>query len=247
MYRTIIEYGFSEFIAKLKLFTKKRIREFKWQKVFSEKSLEARFTRIYNEKLWTGSESASGYGSGIEYTRSLRKYLQLIIENYEISKIFDMACGDCNWIKNFFETKKIEYLGCDIVRALIEKNTELYGGDLIKFEVLDVVSDNLPSADLVICRDVLFHLPNRDILTVLSKICATQSKYLLVTTHINDSKDQFSNVDIDAGDFRRIDLFEKPFSFPRESILTFNDWMAPDPPRMMALYDVRELRKSWLL
>jgi len=246
MYKTIIENGFQGVITKVSSRIKRKINDYKWQKIYKETSLESKFTQIYTQRLWTGSESVSGFGSGLEYTKNLRINLQLIIEKFEISTILDLACGDCNWIKSFFRNHEVEYLGCDIVKPLIEKNRELYGNDLVKFEVMNVVKDELPSAELVICRDLLFHLPNREILKVLSNICRTESRYLLLTSHIDDARDPFSNVDIEAGDFRRLDLFREPFCLPRSSILAFDDWMEPDPPRIMVLYNLQTLRDIWL-
>ena len=217
----------------------------KWNAVFKEKDLEARFTRIYLNKLWKGSESVSGYGSGFEYTHNLRTELKSIIENFNVKNVLDLACGDCNWMKEFFHRDQFEYLGIDIVRPLIEKNSRMYGSDRIKFLNLDVISAEIPSADLVICRDLLFHLSNQDILGVLKKIMNSDSKYLLVTTHINDETLGLSNLDIKGGDFRRVDLSAPPFSIPNCELLSFEDWRSPDPPRLMKLFDIGATRTYW--
>jgi 2-polyprenyl-3-methyl-5-hydroxy-6-metoxy-1,4-benzoquinol methylase len=240
------------FFQKLNEFKRRALQRFsrewtnlKWNTVFRERDLEARFTRIYLNRMWKGSESASGYGSGFEYTHNLRRELKSIIEKFNIKSVLDLACGDCNWIKEFFQRDQFEYLGVDIVRPLIEENSRMYGSNRIKFLTLDVISAEIPSADLVICRDLLFHLSNQDILGVLKKIMNSDSKYLLVTTHIEDEMLGLSNLDIKGGDFRRVDLSAPPFSIPNCELLSFEDWRSPDAPRLMKLFDIGATRKYW--
>jgi len=197
--------------------------------------------------MWKGSESVSGYGSGVDYTRNLRNQLKSIIRDYEVSSILDIACGDCNWIKEFFNQDGLKYVGIDIVKPLIARNESLFRSHQVKFLNLDVTNSEIPFADLVICRDLLFHLPNKEILKVLRKVVNSSSKYLLITTHPRNPLDDFNNVDIPGGDFRRIDLFAKPFFLPQSKILSFEDWMPPDPPRLMVLFEIKVLKATWRL
>lgn len=129
--------------------------------------------------------------------------------------------------------------------SIIEINKLKHESYKVKFATSDVVNDEIPSADLVICRDVLFHLPNEDILQIINKVVKSSSKYLLITNHIAVETDSFENLDISTGDFRRIDLFRPPFSLPKSFILSIDDWLYPDPPRNMILFEVNQLRKEW--
>lgn len=77
---------------------------------------------------------------------------------------------------------------------------------------LDIAQDRLPQADLMICRDCLFHLSYEDTERFLRNFRASGIPYLLTTTHFNRSG--FVNRDIDTGDWRWMDLFQPPYRFP---------------------------------
>jgi SAM-dependent methyltransferase len=225
----------------------RKIIAIRWRKVFKQRTTKDRFTIIYREKLWKGSESVSGYGSGFEYTKNLRKTIVDIVNNFKIVSILDLACGDFNWMRYVVDKIPSSYLGVDIVDSLIQINKLKYETDKVNFATLDVINDDIPSANLVICRDVLFHLPYEDILKIINKVVKSPSKYLLITNHISMENDHFENIDISTGDFRRIDLFKPPFSLPKSFILNVEDWLYPDPPRAMILFEVDQLRKEWKL
>lgn len=175
----------------------------------------------------------------------MRSKLVQILSRFEIDSILDLACGDFNWMRKVLENSSLTYLGVDIVEPLIEKNKLNFENDKIKFKVLDVLEDDIPGADLVICRDLLFHLPNKDILKIISKVVHSSSRFFLVTSHLTLEANKFENIDIKAGDFRRIDLFKTPFNLPECYITSFEDWLFPDPPRNMILFDIDRLRKEW--
>lgn len=234
-------------VRRLRASLKRKIVAHRWRKVFKQKTTKDRFTIIYQEELWKGSESVSGYGSGLTYTENLRKMIVEIVNSFKIGSILDLACGDFNWMRYVVDKIPAYYLGVDIVDSMIEKNRLNYETDKVKFTTLDVVNDEIPSADLVICRDVLFHLPNEDILRIINKVVKSSSKYLLITNHIAEETESFENIDISTGDFRRIDLFRPPFNLPKSFILSIGDWLYPDPPRNMILFEVEQLRKEWEL
>jgi len=225
----------------------RKIIAHRWRKVFKQRTTKDKFTTIYQVKLWKGSESLSGYGSGFVYTENLRETIVQIVNDFQVMSILDLACGDFNWMRHVVDKITSSYLGADIVETIIEKNKEKYENDRVKFTTLDIVEDEIPSADLVICRDVLFHLPNESILKIINKIVESSSKYLLITNHVATETDSFENTDISTGDFRRIDLFKPPFSLPKSYILDVEDWLYPDPPRAMILFKVSQLRKEWNL
>ena len=232
-------------IRRLRASLNRKIIARRWRKVFKQRTTKDIFTTIYQEELWKGSESVSGYGSGMKYTENLQKAIVEIVNNFKIVSILDLACGDFNWMRYVVDKLPSSYLGVDIVVSLIEKNKLQHESDRVKFTTLDIINDEIPSANLVICRDVLFHLPNEDILKIINKIVDSPSKYLLITNHIAMETDSFENTDISTGDFRRIDLFKPPFSLPKYFILNIDDWLYPDPPRTMILFAVDQLRKEW--
>ncbi len=190
-------------------------------------------------------ESVSGVGSTIAYTESLRHGLTSLFEDFEINSLLDAPCGDFNWMRFVVQDANLRYLGADIVDELVRMNTDRYGNERIHFERLDITTDPLPSADLMICRDCLFHLSYNDIHNFIANFLRSDIPLLLTTTHRNHSN--FSNQDIVSGDFRLIDLFAPPFGFPRSPLASIEDWRSPEPERDMVLFSKEQIAEIVLL
>lgn len=86
----------------------------------------------------------------------------------------------------------------------------------------------------MLCRDCLFHLSFEDTKSVFENYLESNIKFLLTTTHINNSG--FLNKDIQTGDFRLIDLFSAPYNFPANPLAVIDDWIPPEPERQMCLW-----------
>ncbi|MDC0413299.1 hypothetical protein OAM44_03360, partial [Pelagibacteraceae bacterium] len=154
-------------------------------------------------------------------TENIRAHLPKILEKFNIKKLFDAPCGDFNWIYQVLKSVEIDYLGSDIVKDLIVSNKK-YENNKIKFSKLDIRVDKLPASDLMICRDCLFHFSYKDIFLFLNNFLSSDIKYILLTSHLN-TEYKFENKDIITGDFRKIDLFSKPFNFETNYIYSFDD------------------------
>ena len=193
------------------------------------------FTEIYAKRLWKGGKSDSGPGSELAYTENLRFYLPVLFERFGIRTIVDAACGDFNWMRFVPLIREMSYVGIDIVPRIIAQNQRRYADDRRKFAVGNIVTDPLPTADMLICRDCPFHLSNRDIILLLQNFVASNSAYLLTSTHVNNGS--FVNTDINTGHFRLLDLFSEPFCLPRNVHYCIDDYVPPFPPRTMCLWD----------
>ena len=75
--------------------------------------------------------------------------------------------------------QNVRYIGCDIVPEIVAHNNRAYGRRDVLFEALDIVSQPLPEGDICLVRQVLQHLPNRDISVLLPKL--GKYKYVYVT------------------------------------------------------------------
>ena len=140
------------------------------------------------EKQKNKRESASGGGSSIKSTEVSRDYIVKVIEKYKISSILDLGCGDWNWmskIRNEFENSSYE--GWDANEDMIFNLNNIYGNDNTKFYFKDIVTGEYPKVDMVLCRDVLFHLKEKYTLKIIEKIKKSKIKYFL-TTSFNDVK-----------------------------------------------------------
>ena len=219
--------GFKRTIVKLisRIFNYLSFKSYKRKKfeknLFKTKSVEERFNRIYSTNYWLDNESRSGTGSNLRSTENIRFHLPKILEKFNIKKLFDAPCGDFNWMSQVLKSVDIDYLGSDIVKDLIVSNKK-YENDKIKFSKLDIIVDKLPASDLMICRDCLFHFSYEDIFLFLNNFLSSDIKYILLTSNLNEEY-KFENKDILTGDFRKIDLFSKPFNFEKNYIYSFDD------------------------
>ncbi|MCP3967402.1 MAG: class I SAM-dependent methyltransferase [Lentisphaerae bacterium] len=171
------------------------------------------FTYIYRHNRWHSKESVSGAGSGAEQSEVLVKALPAIINKYNISSIYDVPCGDFNWMKEI-NLSGIDYLGADIVKELITLNCSKYSSINIDFKHINLLSKdafiNLPKKSSILCRDCLVHFSYKNIFTALENFCLSDSKYLITTTFPKTKK----NIDIITGLWRPINLTLHPFNLP---------------------------------
>lgn len=175
------------------------------------------FDDIYREGRWKWNESFSGVGSELAPTKNLIKFLPHILMERGVRKIADLGCGDFFWMQHVAFNSGISYFGGDSVEELIKTNQEKFGSDQYTFAVHDIINDPIPEVDLVLVRDVFFHLKIDDIKLALSNIKSSGARYLLATTH--DSKDELDkyyeeavNCEIIPGEFRPVDLTIEPFN-----------------------------------
>ena len=185
--------------------TLKRFR----QGVLNLRSSQSVFRRIYHNNSWGDSESMSGPGSNLNSTEVVRGMLPKFLREVGAESLLDIPCGDLYWMDQV-DLGSIKYVGADIVPEIIEANRSRFADSSRRFEVLDIVKDKLPAADVLLCRDCFIHLPNRMVQTALSGICQGAFKYLMTSTFV----DVEENVDIELGGFRPINLLQAPFRLP---------------------------------
>jgi len=218
--RTIIKIIFKIFnFISLKNYKRKKFEK----NLFKIKSVEEKFSKIYSTGHWSRliDNSKSGTGSSLRSTQNIRIELPKIIERFKIKSLFDAPCGDFNWMSYVLKKINVDYIGADIVEDLIFLNRK-YESNNIKFVKLDIRMNKLPASDLMICRDCLFHFGYEDIYKFFKNFLRSDIKYLLLTSHLN-TQNKFKNRDIITGDFRKIDLFKKPFNFEKNYIYSFED------------------------
>jgi SAM-dependent methyltransferase len=170
------------------------------------------FTKIYETNERNNDESVSGSGSTLAQTKRIVQELPKLLKKFGITSMLDIACGDFNWMKTV-DLQGVKYIGADIVDKLIAKNKELY--ESTEFMVLDVVEDQLPQVDLVMCRDCLVHLSYEDIYKALRNMCNSGAKFVLITTFPMHCKP----IIIPTGSWRVVNFQGEPFNFPDPSEL----------------------------
>jgi hypothetical protein len=195
---------------------KKEINSKKIKKPWPTKKV---MEQIYDKKLWgeNDSEFYSGFGSHNSelvgpYIKVVKEFLNSFQKPIEIC---DLGCGDFNIGKQLFEEAK-KYVAVDIVPDLIKFNSLNFVSENLEFQCLDIAKDALPKADCVILRQVLQHLSNNEVQNVLNKLIGY--KYVILTEHIPNG-DFIPNFDIISGQGIRIkkqsglDVLKPPFNF----------------------------------
>lgn len=209
------------------------------------------FSKIYTNGVWGATRS--GQGSTIEYTKNLRKELPIIFDKFDIKIFLDAPCGDMTWMPLVLAEYPIEYIGGDIVKEMIDAHSEKFlpNENVTPFMHLNICTDPLPSADLWMCRDCLFHLSEKEIFMAFNNFVKSDIKYILTTTHMEDSYNTHvsqtmkyeGNYDIGTGGFRLLNLFDSPYNFPTDPLYRLDDSYVGFPKREMCLWSREQIAK----
>mgnify|MGYP003113329744 FL=1 len=175
--------------------------------------------QIYEKNLWGGEKSKFYSGFGSHHHETVDPYIAVLtafLKDFKTPPVVcDLGCGDFNIGKELVKYSK-KYIAVDIVPELIARNKKEFQADNLEFRELDIAKDELPLGDCAILRQVLQHLSNAEIISVVEKLYAY--KYVLLTEHL--PKDDFEpNKDIISGQGIRlkkqsgVNLLAAPFCF----------------------------------
>jgi glycosyltransferase involved in cell wall biosynthesis len=208
--------------------------------LFQSRNHRSIFAEIVRTNVWRSEESASGTGSTIEQTATLRAELPPLFVEFQICSMLDAPCGDFNWQSAMRLPER--YLGCDVLPELVEGNKARHARPGVQFFTANIIRDDLPSVDLILCRDCLVHLSNKDVARALANLARSDSRYLLATTFPGRT----TNVDIKTGGWRPLNLELSPFCLPPPLRLinekcTEGDGAYAD--KSLGLWDLRSLRE----
>ena len=187
--------------------------------IFSSQEPISIFSNIYKNNIWGGKGYYSGFGSHDKaavqgYIKAVRDYLRTTSIGEKTA--VDLGCGDFNiggGIYSFFD----QYTAADLVPGLIERNKKKFVGKNLEFINLDITCDPLPIARVAFLREVMQHMSNEDISSLLPKLA--RYEYVIITEVVPVGP--FTpNLDQITGPFSRlvrdppsgVVLEEKPFS-----------------------------------
>ncbi len=178
--------------------------------------------QVYERNLWGGNQSDFYSGEGSHHPEIVNPYLAAVISfltSFESPlTVCDLGCGDFNIGKELVKHTQ-KYVAVDIVPSLITRNKEKFKADNLEFQCLDISVANLPSADCAILRQVLQHLSNAEIQSIVNKLAAFN--YVILTEHIPEGA-FMPNKDIISGQGNRlkkqsgVNLLAPPFNFKVE-------------------------------
>ena len=179
--------------------------------------------QFVNMKIMNNEESLFGPGSHLVNTKETAKLFSEFIKTNNIKSVLDLGCGDWNWF-NLVNLNGASYEGWDAHPVMIQMNTSKYGNDKIKFYTKDIITEEYPKVDLIICKDVLFHLDIKFSTKVVEKV-KKSTKYFISTSfnekEINDNI--ISYCSIKNWGFTFINLNIKPFNLEEYLIESRNE------------------------
>jgi exopolyphosphatase/pppGpp-phosphohydrolase len=178
--------------------------------VVSGKSNDKVFNLIYQKNLWGKSSNAKVFSGPGSYDKKLVSQwvdnVASFITTSDVRTISDIGCGDFNVSSALLDRVNIErYTGYDVSDYVIQKN-KIFESESIKFKKLDITREPQKFSDLVIVREVLQHLSNKDIKLSLQNILKSGSKYIIVGLH-QPEKYLFKNLDMPTGKYTRLALY----------------------------------------
>jgi len=181
-------------------------------------STKAAMTQVYELNLWGDHTSDFYSGQGSHHPDLVDPYIEVVtsfLRSFERPLVVcDLGCGDFNVGHRLVQYAE-RYIAVDIVVDLIERNKEKFKDEDLEFHCLDIAVDDLPSGDCVLLRQVLQHVSNAEIRSIVGKL--NEFKYVILTEHL--PKGDFTpNKDIISGQGIRlkkqsgVNLVASPFN-----------------------------------
>jgi hypothetical protein len=141
--------------------------------------------QVYEMKLWGNNNARFYSGEGSHQQTIVKPYIEAVSSFLNTFKtpitVCDLGCGDFNVGKQLVQHAK-KYVAVDIVENLIVYNQKAFKEENLEFYCLDIAKDALPSGDCAIVRQVLQHLSNKEVQSVVHKLAGF--KYIVLTEHI---------------------------------------------------------------
>lgn len=175
--------------------------------------------QVYEMNLWGTNNTRFYSGTGSHQPEIVQPYLKAVRAFLTSFKtpiaVLDLGCGDFNIGKELVAYTK-KYTAIDIVPALIAQHKNTFKSSNLDFVCLDIAKDVLPTADCVIIRQVLQHLSNAEIQSIVAKL--TNYKYVILTEHLPignfiPNKDKISGQGIRLKKQSGVHILEPPFNF----------------------------------
>jgi len=170
------------------------------RRIYNGPPAQTSFEEIYATNLWG---HGSGHGSLPSVTKSYRALVEQFVREHNVRTVIDYGCGD--WQSSrLIDWNGADYLGIDVVPALIERNQRLYASERVRFQL----GYRGEQGDMLIAKHVLQHLPNDAVQQFLSEV-VPRFRYALIT---NDSTPVHTlNKDIAEAGYRALDVRLPPF------------------------------------
>ncbi len=165
---------------------------------------------------WGGH--SSGPGSDPYYNLAYRQFLENFLYQNGICYAVDIGCGDWSFSR-YIRFDGISYRGFDVASTVIAQNNATFASSNVSFDIMPEKKEDVPGADLLIMKDVLQHLSNKEIIDFYQNVFP-KFTYCLITNSYRKLGVP-SNTDIENGGFRPLNLQLQPFNFKGAYVLQF--------------------------
>ena len=186
-----------------------------------------KFDEIYKQKIWSGKDGSvplSGPGSLVESSLPVIDFINQGVANQQIGSILDLGCGDLTYISTIehINSGLLLYTGVDVSDYILSENEKRY--PWFNGKRMDITKPQAFDADLIIIKDILFHLTNEQITALFNNLTASRFNFCIVTTMNNrsnvarklDPKHNYANVNIRVAPFFR-NRYLQSLSRPRSA------------------------------
>lgn len=163
-------------------------------------------------------ESASGPGSSRAAAQPALRLLRRTLRQRRVKTILDLGCGDWNWMQalelpGVGRALELQYEGWEASQELVSQlNARHARPGKIDFHVRDITTEPLPMVDLIIARDVLFHLPLLQAERLVQRI-RQSCRFFLSTSFlgVHANADIEGYLPIEGWGFHKLNLNLAPF------------------------------------
>jgi len=151
-----------------------------------------------------------------------RKVKEILVRYPEYT-ILDIACGPGSVLRRMLHrgvpVKPKQYIGVDYALPAIKrarKHCPEY-----TFKKLNVITDSLPTADIVICADILQHLENPEVL--VDNVFKATNRYCIIGTWAKDNGEDWNQYHISNLN-REIPCIHRNFDIVKLESRLLDEW-----------------------
>jgi SAM-dependent methyltransferase len=169
------------------------------------------------EKAAGRRDSASGPGSSAKASAEALDFLRGIIAEHDIGSILDLGCGDWHWMRKLglprpSGDKAVCYEGWDASEPMVASLNKEFGNETTSFKVRDITTEPYPKTELIIARDVLFHIDLAIVESMVGRIRGA-ARFFATTSFLGVTRN--NNIEpylpIEGWGFHKINLDIAPF------------------------------------
>lgn len=131
--------------------------------------------------------------------------MRKLFQEFNITQVCDLACGDCQCLEQIYEGTDVDYTGIDCVESVISANKKKY--PKYKFKVVDMFTEEIPDSQCYIIKDALQHWNTENIYKFMDKLVQKKFSYIFL---INCCGQQFDNQDCPIGGGRPLSISYLP-------------------------------------